>query len=105
MSDSPSPPARPEPKYMVKPSRDSVARASFAVLLIRGPRLVGVDQSSAVVSRLDVQMSKLRAAPVKPSRFESKTISSPSLRTFGRKSLNMVLSPGADCAGPKSMLK
>ena len=47
-------PGRFEPKNMVKPSRDSVARASFAVVLMMGPILVGGDQSSAVVPRLAV---------------------------------------------------
>ena len=42
---------------MVKPSRDSVARAYIAVVLISGPRLVGVDQPSVVVPPLAVQMS------------------------------------------------
>ena len=58
MSEPPSVPPRLEPKSMVKPSRDSVARASIAALLTRGPRLVGVDQSSAVDSRLAVQKSR-----------------------------------------------
>lgn len=53
----PSPPARFEPKTIVKASRDSDARVSFAALWMGAPRLVGVNQSSAVVSRIAVQMS------------------------------------------------
>jgi hypothetical protein len=98
----PSEPARFDPKNIVELSCDSVARASIAELLTRGPRLVGIDQLSAVVSRLDVQMSY---KPKLPGRFESKTTSSPSLRTFGRTSLNGLLSPVSSCAGPKSTLK
>ncbi len=78
---------------MVKPSRDSVGRASFAAVLIGGPRLVGVDQSSAVVSRLAVQMS---SRPKPPGRFESKTISSPSLRTYGRDIVECGIKSGSE---------
>ena len=54
LSDNPSVPPRFEPKNIVKPSRESVGRASLAAELIVGPRFVGVDQSAAVVSRFAV---------------------------------------------------
>jgi len=62
------------------------------VLLTPGPRFVGNDHGSDVLARVDVHRSW---PPYVPGRFESKRISSPSRRRFGRLSFDAVFSPGA----------
>jgi hypothetical protein len=57
------------------PSHDSDARRSLTPLLMFDPRFTGVDQASAVLARVEVQMS---TPPRPPERFESKKTSSPS---------------------------
>src|SRR5207249_11843349 len=45
MSAMPYPPARFEPRYRLRPSREIAGPTSFAAELIVGPRLIGVDHS------------------------------------------------------------
>src|SRR6185369_1430841 len=90
MSCEPSPPARSEPKYRVVPSHDREARRSLTALFTPLPRFVGVDHGAVVDVRVDVHRSR---PPRPPALFESKKISSPSRRRFGRKSSWALLRP------------
>ncbi|MCA1640487.1 MAG: serine/threonine protein kinase [Acidobacteria bacterium] len=95
---APSVPGRFEPKTIVSPSQESVARVSFAALLT-AVRLTGAAQSSSVLPRTAVQMSW---PPRPPGRFEAMKRLCPSGDWIGQPSLNGVLScalvPGIDSA-------
>src|SRR5678815_2169462 len=84
MSEPPCPPLRFDPKYKRVPSRDKLARLSVKAGLAEftlGPNRNGADHGTVTAGRTADQMS---GAP--PWRVESKKISRPSLRTFGRAS-------------------
>src|SRR5438067_3168779 len=96
MSPLPSGPGA-RPKYSVPASHESDGRVSPAAVLTAVPRLVGEDHGSSALSRKETQMS----CPCEPVRFDEKTTSRPSLRTFGWMSFEALLSPAAGDAGPK----
>src|SRR5262245_19186577 len=96
MSAAPSTPARVVPKYSVVAPHDKNGRLSFALLLTLGPAFAGSDHTSDVLARTDTHTS---SPPNPPGRLESKKISRPSLRRWGRKSFRAVLSPAASTGG------
>src|ERR687895_1663921 len=79
MSDDPSGPGA-RPKRSVRASHEKDGRVSPASVLTFGPRFTGVDHGLWTLVRVATQMS---CPPRPPERFELKTISRPSLRTFG----------------------
>src|ERR1044071_6845276 len=79
MSPMPSGPGeRPKRSWRAFFDRDGLLSA--ATVLIAVPRLTGADHDAEKLSLVEAQMSW---APSPPARFEEKTTSSPSLRTFG----------------------
>src|SRR6188474_79034 len=79
MSPIPSGPGE-RPKRSWRAFLDREGRLSAAAVLIAVPRLTGADHGAEKLSRVEAQMSW---APSPPARFDEKTTSSPSLRTFG----------------------
>src|SRR3712207_6337051 len=79
MSDETSGPGA-RPKRSVRASHDKDGRVSPAPVLTFGPTFTGVDHASSVLERVETQTSW---PPCPPGRFEVKTISRQSLRTFG----------------------
>ena len=73
-------------------------RVSLALVFTDVPRFAGIDQASWTLSRVATQRS---CPPSVPDRFDEKTISSPSLRTFGWMSFSALLSSATRSAGPK----
>src|SRR5215208_4850735 len=77
-SPVPTGPAR--PKRSCWASHENDGRDSPKAVLTLGPRLTGADQGSLTLVRVADQTSW---PPNPPARFDEKTISRPSLRTFG----------------------
>src|SRR5215469_6318180 len=92
--------------YIVVPSHDRAAPpVLLAMLFTRAPRFTGVAQGSAVVSRVDTQISVSPVGLVSftpPGRVEDTNISSPSRRIAVRPSLDVLLSSGTRTADPNS---
>src|ERR1700675_1031896 len=79
MSDIPSGPGE-RPKSSWVACHENDGRVSEALVFTAEPRLTGADQGSLALSRVAAQMSWPPSVPV---RFDERTTSSPSLRTFG----------------------
>ena len=81
------------------PSQDSagapvISPGKFTV----GPRLIGIDQGSRVLSRVDTQISFLPISPL--GRVDARKNSNPSRRIDVRVSLDVLLSSGTRTAAP-----
>src|SRR5262245_22926372 len=103
MSRAPDPPSRVESKYSVKPSNDSEGAPSLAGVLIGAPTFRGVDQGSAVLARVDTQISSEgapEASGTEPTRLEVMNISRPSRLIDVRVSRRGLLSSGTWTAAP-----
>src|ERR671911_2617148 len=106
MSDAPVPPSPvptgpARPKRSCSASHESDGRDSPKPVLTLGPRLTGADHESLTLARVADQMS---GPPRPPARFDEKTISRPSLRTFGWMSFAAaLLSSTIGDAAPKLM--
>jgi hypothetical protein len=86
------------PNSSCSPRQESDGRVSLAAVFTAAPRFTGVDHGSRTFLRLDTQMS---CVPAPPARFEVKTSSRPSLRTFGWMSVAVAsFSPEIGEAGP-----
>src|ERR671910_3169783 len=81
---SPVPDGPARPKRSCSASHESEGRDSPKPVLTLGPRLTGADHESLTLARVADQIS---GPPRPPTRFDEKTISRPSLRTFGWMSL------------------
>src|SRR4029450_1386562 len=69
------------PKRSCSASQENDGRDSPRAVFTFGPRLTGADHASSTLARVAAQMSAL--PPMLPARLDEKTISRPSLRTFG----------------------
>src|ERR671910_2387291 len=98
-SPVPDGPARPKRSWCA--SHESEGRDSPKPVLTLGPRLTGANHGSLTLARVADQMSW---PPAPPARFDEKTISRPSLRTFGWMSFAPAsFSSAIGVAGPKDM--
>src|SRR5918999_5545570 len=98
MSDMPSGPGA-RPNKSAWAPQDTEGRVSAAAVFTAAPRLTGADQGSWTLSRVEIQTS---CPPSVPDRFEEKTSSRPSLRTFGWISFAAAsFSSATGAAGPK----
>src|SRR6187549_3717865 len=98
MSPMPSGPGE-RPQSSWRAFLDSEGRLSAAAVLMADPRFTGVDHGAEKLSLVEAQMSW---APSPPARFDEKTTSSPSLRTFGWMSFAVAsLSPATAVEPPK----
>src|SRR5918994_7296281 len=99
MSDIPSGPGA-RPNRSVSAFQDREGRVSDAAVFTDVPRLTGVDQGSSTLSRVETYTSCRPWAPGY-GWLEDRTISRPSLRTFGWMSLPGLFSSTMGEAGPK----
>src|SRR3989442_14313737 len=88
---------------MVVPSHARAGAPSSNSLLTGRPRFTGVDQESAVVSRVDtpISLAPIPLGTIPPGRLEARNIFNPSPRMAVRGSFDGLLSSAARAAGPK----